>query len=109
MISTDLLIIESLIGWFVVGHNNMGPFSSRETALHLAQQLVSTLRVSGVSSQLYLLERHPPGGARMSPEAIKAADLAVLDSKISPTDGVTLRCMTLDDATTHDRAERADV
>ena len=93
MISTDLLIVESAIGWFVVGHSNMGPFSSREIALQLAQQLVTTLRMSGAPSQVYMLERQPRGDAVMSPDTADAAALVARNGNVAPAEGATLQRM----------------
>ena len=82
MISTDLLIIESEKGWFVVGPNNIRPFSSREMAVGLAEGLIAGLRLSGVESQLYILDRHRGVGRQHACGATAAGDGSPTDAAV---------------------------
>jgi CheY-like chemotaxis protein len=83
-------------GWYVVGHNNMGPFSVREIAVHLAEGLLATHRLTGGRGELYILERDPRADALAAPiisaaEFEAAKHLAIIwDGDITPMDGATL-------------------
>lgn len=93
MISNDIVIVESVNGWFVIGRNSMGPFTSRDVAAQLGERLLVIQRISTASSQLYSFERETQNGTPVEPATAAlpvTQRLANLDSDIRPLDGARL-------------------
>jgi hypothetical protein len=54
-------VSEEPIGWFVQGHDKIGPFFSKQTALDLAEGMVSALRAAGEDADMCIAPRPTPG------------------------------------------------
>ena len=65
-------VSEEPIGWFVQGHDKIGPFFSKETALDLAEGMVSALRAAGEDADMRIAARPDP--AALAPERRSFAD-----------------------------------
>ena len=65
-------VSEEPIGWFVQGHDKIGPFFSRRTALDLAEGMVSALRAAGEDADMCIAAR--PDHATLAPERRSFAD-----------------------------------
>lgn len=59
-------ISEDDSGWFVGGHDKIGPFFSKQRAVDLAEGMVSALRASGQDAEM-IIAAHP------DPAPIRAA------------------------------------
>jgi hypothetical protein len=54
MTSITFTLHETSLGWYVTGHNKMGPFFSRQRALDLAEGMVSAINASGAEAILVI-------------------------------------------------------
>jgi hypothetical protein len=61
MTSIIVKITKEPAGWFVVAHDSIGPFFSRERAANLAEGMVSALRASGQDVQLVAADEAAQG------------------------------------------------
>ena len=81
MTCKDIVIIQDRTGWFVFGHNDMGPFTSRDTAVRLGRGLVAAVRAAGDLAELHILEGDlraaPPTGLPDHPAACSNPALIV--------------------------------
>jgi len=66
MTSMIFTVSEERVGWFVQGHDKIGPFFSRETAVDLAAGMVSALRAAGEAADMCIAARPDP--AQVAPE-----------------------------------------
>jgi hypothetical protein len=56
MTCVNILVVEGVGGWFVMGPSSAGPFISKERAVHLAEGMVCAIRMSGDPAALLVLE-----------------------------------------------------
>jgi hypothetical protein len=61
MTSMIFTVSEEPVGWFVQGHDKIGPFFSKQTAVDLAAGMVSALRAAGEAADMCIAGRPTPG------------------------------------------------